>query len=83
MHFVYAIYNSDHQKIYIGETDDLKERIAAHNNHRFRSSYTSRFSGSWELVYSEKYVNRQEARKREKQLKSYRGRQFLKQFLPG
>ncbi len=77
MHVVYAVYNRKHDKIYIGESDNLDERIQAHNDHRFTTSYTARFDGSWELVYQEVATNRQEARKREKQLKSYRGRQFL------
>lgn len=81
MYFVYAIYNSKHQKMYIGETDDLVERLAAHNDHHFITSFTARFDGSWQLVYKEQVANRQEARKREKQLKSYRGRQFIKQLV--
>jgi len=83
MYFVYVVYNRKHGKTYIGETNDVDERLRAHNDHRFATSYTARFDGSWELVYSEQCANRQEARKREKQLKSYRGRQFVKQFIPG
>lgn len=82
MHWVYAIYNRKHQKLYIGETDDLEERLRAHNDHRFRTSYTARFDGSWELVYNEQATNRQEARKRERQLKSFRGREFIKSHIP-
>ncbi|MBI2589492.1 GIY-YIG nuclease family protein [Candidatus Berkelbacteria bacterium] len=66
------------QKIYIGETDNLTERLIAHNDHRFGTSYTARFDGSWELVHHEQVTSRQEARKREKQLKSYRGREFIR-----
>jgi putative endonuclease len=82
-HYVYAVYNQKHSKIYIGETSNLDERIKAHNDHRFITSYTARFDGSWELVYSEECTDRQNARKRERELKSYRGRQFIKQFIPG
>lgn len=81
-YYVYAIYNLDHCKTYIGETNDLDERLKAHNEHRFEGSYTSRFDGIWKLIYKEECINRVEARKREKQLKSYRGRQFIKQFIP-
>ncbi len=83
MNYVYVIYNRQHHKSYIGETNNLEERLRAHNDHRFSISYTARFPGSWELVYCEEYTDRQEARKREKQLKSYRGRQFLKKYIPG
>ncbi|MDD2647133.1 MAG: GIY-YIG nuclease family protein [Patescibacteria group bacterium] len=82
-YFVYAIYNKDHKKIYIGQTDDIKNRLLLHNDHLFKKSYTSRFDGDWSLIYKEKIENRQEALIREKELKSYRGRQFIKQYIPG
>jgi putative endonuclease len=82
MYYVYVVYNRQHGKSYIGETADLVKRLQAHNDHSFEKSYTARFSGAWELVYSEEYADRQAARKREKQLKSYRGRQFIKKFIP-
>ncbi len=81
MNWAYAIYNRKHNKVYIGETDNLAERMRAHNDHRFATSFTARFDGSWELVYEECLANRQEARKRERQLKSYRGRQFIKSLV--
>jgi predicted GIY-YIG superfamily endonuclease len=33
MNYVYVIYNCKHNKFYIGETNDLKERLQAHNDH--------------------------------------------------
>jgi putative endonuclease len=80
MFTVYAIFNRDNNKVYIGQTDSLERRIKEHNNHTFKS-YTSRFQGLWELIYKESVANRSEAIKREKQLKSYRGREFIKQFI--
>ena len=80
---VYGIYNKKHQKIYIGQTHDLKNRLQLHQNQTFDNSYTSRFDGEWILIYSEVLSTRQEALIREKQLKSFRGRQFIKQHIPG
>ena len=82
MYFVYAIYNSKHKKIYIGQTENLEERIRLHNDKLFKNSYTARFDGSWILIYQEKAENRTEALKREKQLKSFRGREFIKNYIP-
>ena len=82
MYFVYAIHNSNHNKLYIGQTHDLDLRIKMHNEKILEKSYTSRFEGEWKLIYSEKAETRQAALKRERQLKSYRGRQFLKQYIP-
>ena len=79
---VYVIYNKEKKKIYIGQTKDLQKRLKLHNEKIFEKSYTARFYGRWELVYKEEYQNRRQALIREKQLKSYRGRIFLRQFIP-
>lgn len=80
MYLIYAIFNPKHKKIYIGQTQDLAERIRLHNDHAFKG-YTSRFDGEWQLIYSERVGTRQQALIREKQLKSYRGREFIKQYI--
>lgn len=81
MYTVYAIYNRKNQKIYIGQTVDLEVRLEQHNHKTFKG-YTSRFDGLWDLIYSEEAYSRDEALKREKQLKSFRGREFIKQRIP-
>lgn len=83
MVYVYAIYNAKNNKIYIGQTRDLDERLRLHKSGEFRNSYTARFDGNWELVYKEVCEDRRTALVRERQLKSYRGREFIKQHIPG
>lgn len=82
MYTVYALYNSEHNKIYIGQTADLKERLHLHKQATFKKSYTSRFSGKWVVIYSEQASDRAAALLREKQLKSFRGREFVKTHIP-
>ncbi|QQS44358.1 GIY-YIG nuclease family protein [Candidatus Roizmanbacteria bacterium] len=82
MFFVYALYNKKHDKIYIGQTEKLEERIDLHNRGIFKGSYTSRYDGEWILIYQEACKTRQDALRREKQLKSYRGRQHIKTYIP-
>ncbi|PIP55570.1 MAG: endonuclease [Candidatus Zambryskibacteria bacterium CG22_combo_CG10-13_8_21_14_all_42_17] len=82
MYFVYIIYNEEADKFYIGQTDDLEQRIIYHNTHEFNNSYTSRFAGHWNVIYKESYSDRTSSLKREKQLKSFQGRQFIKKLLP-
>ncbi|MEK7498168.1 MAG: GIY-YIG nuclease family protein [Patescibacteria group bacterium] len=82
MYYVYALFNRENSKIYIGQTESLKVRVGLHNNKIFENSYTSRFSGRWELIYKEELLSRKEALRREKQLKSYRGREFVKKYIP-
>ena len=81
MFFVYAIYNRKAKALYIGQTQDIQERLYQHNHHSF-GGYTARFLGEWELIYQESAATRSEALKREKQLKSFRGREFVKKCIP-
>jgi putative endonuclease len=82
MFVVYAIYNKKHNKFYIGQTRDIDRRVRFHNDQIFRSSYTSRFDGDWQIIYQEELPDRSSAIRREKQLKSYRGREFIKMHIP-
>lgn len=82
MFIVYAIYNKKYDKIYIGQTKDIDDRLEFHKSKVFKNSYTSRFDGDWELIYVENCSDRVLALKREKQLKSYRGREFIKKYIP-
>ncbi|MBI4100691.1 GIY-YIG nuclease family protein [Candidatus Microgenomates bacterium] len=82
MYFVYAIYNRKHGKIYIGQTKDLETRLYLHEEHVFNNSFTAMFDGAWELIYKEAVEDRRRALLREKQLKSFRGREFVKRHIP-
>jgi predicted GIY-YIG superfamily endonuclease len=68
--------------IYIGQTEDLEARLQLHKDRAFLKSYTSRFDGDWVLIYSESASDRRTALVREKQLKSYQGREFIKKYIP-
>ena len=78
---VYVIYNEKVQKFYIGQTKDLCERLRMHNE-KILKSYTSRFEGTWKVIHVENFPSRRDALIREKQLKSYQGRQFIKTIIP-
>lgn len=78
---VYAIYNRKHDKIYIGQTDNIEKRLKLHNDKIFKGSYTARFDGEWELIHQEQFLTRQDALLRERKLKNYRGRQFIRSIV--
>jgi len=82
MYYVYAIYNRKHDKFYIGQTEDIDSRLKLHNDGTFKGSYTSRFDGEWLIIYKEELSDRVSAIRREKQLKSYRGREFVISYIP-
>lgn len=82
MWHVYAIYNLSNDKVYIGQTSNLNRRLAEHTAGRDKTSFTSRFDGGWVLIYKEEVSTSLEALAREKYLKSYRGRQYIKALIP-
>lgn len=77
---VYILYNTSAGKIYIGQTNNIERRLIEHNR-KSGNHYTSKFSGLWELLYKEVFNTRKEAILRERQLKSYKGRQFIKKLI--
>jgi putative endonuclease len=80
MYFVYGLYSPGHKKIYIGYTSDLEKRLFSHNN-PINDCYTSRFK-PWIVIYSEELKDKKTAMRRERQLKSAKGREFVKSFIP-
>jgi len=69
-YFVYILRTSSNT-LYIGQTNDLKRRVAEHKTKSGRSAKYVRYFDSVELVYSEECKSRSEAMKREAQLKSW------------
>ncbi len=82
MFYVYVIRNINN-KIYIGYTSDLQKRLLRHNGvlSNKTKSFTYKNKGPWEIVYNEIFDTRAEAMKREKELKSSRGRDFIRNLL--
>ncbi len=76
MFSVYVLYSLTFKKIYIGYTSNLEKRLIAHN-HLGNKGWTKKFQ-PWVLIYCEKFENKYEAILREKQLKSAKGREYLK-----
>jgi putative endonuclease len=72
---VYVLYSARFNKIYIGFSSDLINRMKAHNIFD-KTGYPSRYR-PWIVVYIEFYATKPEAMKREKQLKSAQGRKFI------
>ena len=78
MWYAYVLRSLKNQRLYIGCTNDLQRRLAEHN--RGKNRY-ARYAGPFQLVYSESYPERLEARRRELFLKTGKGREFLKRAL--
>jgi putative endonuclease len=78
MWHVYVLRSVRNGRLYTGSTNDLDRRLEEHQ--RGKSRYV-RHAGPFELVYTEEYGTRLEARRRELFLKSGRGRALLKEEL--
>jgi len=75
MYMVYVLQDLQ-GSLYKGMTNNLDRRLKEHLAGKTRT--TSQMDGL-QLVYSETYVTREEARRREKYFKSAAGRRFLKE----
>lgn len=74
MYTAYVLYSPSFNKIYIGYTSDIKNRLLSHNELGTKG-YTLRYR-PWVIAHTEEFETKSEALKREKQLKSTRGRKF-------
>lgn len=70
MFYIYILRTSSNT-LYIGQTNNLEKRLEEHKNKSAKSAKYIRYFDSFELVYSEKFSTRQEAMKREWQLKQW------------
>lgn len=75
MFTVYVLQNIEFDKIYIGFTSDLENRLIAHNhlNNKGWTKYQP-----WEVIYTEYFELKHDAFAGEKQLKSAKGREFMR-----
>jgi len=81
MFYTYVLYSHKFNKIYIGFSGDAYKRLAAHNDERNRG-WTKRYQ-PWEIIHLESFETKTEALKREKELKSSRGRSFVRSLIAG
>lgn len=78
MFYVYVLKSKKDGKLYTGFTRDLRERIKRHGQ---GETGATKWRLPVELVYYEAYKNGKDARKRERFLKSGRGREIIKNQL--
>ena len=76
MYTVYVLYSSTFAKIYIGYTSNLAERMKSHNELATKG-WTVRFR-PWTIIHTEVFTSKSDALRREKSLKSSRGRAWIR-----
>jgi len=75
MYFVYVLQSLQDKNLYIGISMNVEKRLLEHNRGYVKSTKHRR---PFKLIYTEKVINRKQARIREKKLKSGSGREFLR-----
>ncbi len=76
---VYVLFSENYNKIYIGFTGNIEQRLISHNL-LGKKGWSIKFR-PWTLIHTEDFLTKPEAMKREKELKSSRGRNFIRKKL--
>jgi putative endonuclease len=72
---IYVLYSDTHDRLYIGQTEDLKRRLLQHTQGEV---FSTKPYCPMRLIYTEDVLTRAEAMKREHQLKTRAGREWLR-----
>ena len=78
MYYTYVLLSTKDNKFYTGYTKNLKLRFELHQKGQVESTKDRR---PLKLIYYEACLNQQDATHREKYLKTYLGKMFLKNRL--
>ena len=78
MYYTYVLQSEKDDKFYVGFTKDLKLRFEKHSKGQIKSTRDRR---PLTLIYYEACLRQDDATKREKYLKTYHGKMFLKKRL--
>jgi putative endonuclease len=75
MFYTYVLKSKKDDKLYIGWTDDLKQRLHQHNTGKV---FATKSRTPFQLVYYEACVHKEKAIEREEYFKTGFGKSFLK-----
>ncbi|APD05936.1 hypothetical protein UJ101_00389 [Flavobacteriaceae bacterium UJ101] len=76
--YVYILYSKTLDRYYIGQTQNLEERIKRHNSKH--KGFTGK-TNDWVILYREVFANQREAIKREKEIKNKKSRKYIEYLL--
>jgi len=75
---IYILQSQSSNRFYIGSGADAKTRLAEHQRGQTPST---RGRGPWSLVYQEEFATIVEARRRERQLKSWKSHRTIQMLI--
>jgi putative endonuclease len=74
MFYLYIIYSVSLDQFYIGQSQNLEDRLFRHNNSGSKSTKKAK---DWVLKYTESFLTRMEAVQRETQIKKMKSRSYI------
>ncbi len=74
-HYVYVLLSQKDDEFYIGYTQNLRKRIDEHNAPK---NFSTKSRIPLTLIYTDACLNKEDAQRRERYLKTTQGRRFLK-----
>ncbi len=77
-YFVYILFSLKDKGLYVGQTDNVKNRLIEHNTGKVKSTKTRR---PLAVLYKKSFSTRAEAMKRERFLKSLSGVRFKQKLV--
>ena len=80
MHYLYILRSKSSGKYYIGETKDTAKRF---KQHREGKTLFGKRNKEIELIYQQKFENREQAKKVEYFLKAQKSCRFIEKFIKG
>ncbi len=78
MYYTYILQSETSGKYYIGQTNDLEDRIYRHNAGYNKST---KGRGPWAVVYSQPFESRAEAVALERKLKKFKNPSYMLQWI--
>ena len=80
MHSVYILYSPQLAKFYVGESEDVDQRLYWHNTHTFHRAST-KTATDWQIRKTMTVATRSDARKVEGYIKSMKSSKFLERLV--
>ena len=76
--YIYILESFAGDHLYVGIAKDLPKRLKEHNTGR---SFSTKAYRPWRVIHYEAYINEDDAKRREKYLKTSQGARLLKRML--
>ncbi|MCG9898906.1 MAG: GIY-YIG nuclease family protein [Hydrotalea sp.] len=75
---VYIIYSAAVDRLYVGQTSNLQDRLYRHNH---SGSKSTKKANDWRVVYTEVFETRTEAIARENAIKRKKSREYMQKLI--